>query len=369
MHGSAHAQSPLNEQDIQIRHHSETIKKTYNIPPLPINKYTRYAEEQAQQSIAISETYNQASAIKTKSRLNQYLIFVSFSLGESQLLNLLEHADEHCQVVFIGVTKEYAISETLLKLQRLVIASRTTSDVVINPTLFRKYNVKNVPTIVHRHSDDGTYISRVTGLITTNWLADKIEKGDQGDYGKRGPTYPILEEDLIELMKRRLLKIDFTQKKQKALKRFWQTRKYYDIPRAIKPRKRNIDPSIKVIDHIMDANNQIIVPKNKILNPLHQKSFHQAILIFNPLLSEELQFVKKEITRLSVEHSQITLIATQLDSPKGWAGYNDLTQQLDAHVYLLNKEIKDRFQIEYTPTLVTANNDNFIVQEFKITPP
>ena len=59
------------------------------------------------------------------------------------------------------------------------------------------------------------------------------------------------------------------------------------------------------------------------------------------------------------------LIATRIDKEKGWDSYKALTDRMQEHVYVLNTDVQERFEIEATPSVVTADNTKhvFVVQE------
>ena len=61
------------------------------------------------------------------------------------------------------------------------------------------------------------------------------------------------------------------------------------------------------------------------------------------------------------------LIATRIDKEKGWDSYKALTDRMQEHVYVLNTDVQERFEIEATPSVVTADNTKhvFVVQELE----
>ena len=60
---------------------------------------------------------------------------------------------------------------------------------------------------------------------------------------------------------------------------------------------------------------------------------------------------------------RITFMPLPLIKDKGWDSYKSVSDQIDAPVYLLTPDLIARFELEYTPTVITAKNRMFIVHE------
>ncbi|MOA41295.1 hypothetical protein D3C78_1632420 [compost metagenome] len=58
-----------------------------------------------------------------------------------------------------------------------------------------------------------------------------------------------------------------------------------------------------------------------------------------------------------------------MDREASWKGFESLQDRLDQPVYMLQSDVRQRFQLQRTPSLVTSANLQFIVSEFAIKDP
>ncbi|NMU47254.1 conjugal transfer protein TraW, partial [Vibrio parahaemolyticus] len=124
--------------------------------------------------------------------------------------------------------------------------------------LFQKHNVTSVPTIVVLEEEtkpghDPKELAKVTGLSTLEWIRKEVDAGESGDFGVRGPAVEIAEQDFIERAKAQLAGIDWEEKKDQAVKRFWHNQQFNERPRAPRYRERLLDPSIYLSKDISTA--------------------------------------------------------------------------------------------------------------------
>ena len=76
--------------------------------------------------------------------------------------------------------------------------------------------------------------------------------------------------------------------------------------------------------------------------------------------------VEAELPKLKKEHPEVMLLATDMVKDEtGWDAYVRLTDRLDSHVYLLTPEVRERFLLRATPSVVTGDNERklFVVRE------
>lgn len=88
-------------------------------------------------------------------------------------------------------------------------------------------------------------------------------------------------------------------------------------------------------------------------------------MIFDPQDKKQIALLSKELPKIRLEPGvkRVTFIATALDKEKGWDSYKSVSDLIDAPVYLLTPDLISRFELEYTPTIITAKNRMFIVRE------
>lgn len=311
------------------------------------------------------------------------LIFISFSLGEAELKDLFARnaGKADATLVFRGIPDGMNFAEGVKRIQGLASQFNPMPNVVIDPTLFRDYAVRAVPTVIRvRETPDrvrvrkpgekrrqvGEMLAKAEGLHSDAWVKEQMEAGHTGDLGQQGEVREIKERDLIEVAKERVMQIDWDAKKERAAKFAWAHLQYQHLPTAARTATRYIDPTILVEKDILDLNGNPIRKAGDRVNPMDIRAFTLALVVFNPLVESEVRTVEAELPKLRAEHPQVMLLATDMVKDEtGWDAYVKLTDRLDSHVFLLTPEVRERFELRATPSIVTGDNDQkvFMVKE------
>ena len=315
------------------------------------------------------------SAPETKANDVTY-IFVSYSLGDDTLKAMMKRNAGKADVVFVmrGIPEGMGLGEGISRMQALASQVEPMPNIIIDPTLFTLFGIKAVPSVVRATPPNEsvlnkdakpTLIAKVEGLHNDAWLLDRVSMGHTGDLGQQGPIKAIDEPDMIEMMKKRILAIDWEEKKTQAVKRFWQGQTFDVLPQATEYRVRTLDPSVFVTEDIKDMNGNVIQAAGNTMNPLKLRPFNTALIIFNPLRAEEVALVQDKLKTLRGLEKRIQLLVTQMDRKRGWDAYTEITELFDEPIFLLTPEVKARFEIEVTPSLVTADNKAhvFVIEE------
>lgn len=314
---------------------------------------------------------------------NMTYVFISFSLGDEELKELFARnaGKDDTALVLRGIPDGMTFGEGVKHVQGLAAQFDPMPNVVIDPTLFRDFQIKAVPTVIRvrekksvvqvrkpgmKRTDTAELLGKATGLHSDVWIKSQLEAGRKGDFGQQGEVREIEERDLIEVAKERVLRIDWEEKKEKAAKRAWANLQYENLPTASKSVVRMIDPTILVEEDILDLNGNAIRRAGDRVNPMDIRPLTLALIVFNPLVESELKVVEAELPKLKKEHPEVMLLATDMVKDEtGWDAYTRLTDRLDSHVYLLTPEVRERFLLRATPSVVTGDNERklFVVRE------
>lgn len=263
------------------------------------------------------------------------LVFTSNSLGEQGVNDILTSVSGHpdAVVVFRGIPEGMTLGQGIQAIQALAAKKNPVPNIIINPMLFRMYNVTVVPTIVMLEDEPlpgetPIAVAQVSGLSDPTWLAREVKSGESGDLGVKGPTESISEPDLIDVAKQRLAKIDWNEKKKEAVARFWTKQKFSELPTATRARVREIDPSVVVTKDITTQDGTVLAHAGTVVNPLCNSSickpgtrpFTQAVIVFDPLNKNQLELLSKKLPEIRREPGvqRLTYIATILDRDSGW---------------------------------------------------
>lgn len=326
------------------------------------------------------------------------LIFISYGMDEQTLKQLyqINAGNKHVALVVRGLVKgTTSIEDTIRILQKIALDLKleVPPNVLINPVWFKQYHITSVPTIVKLNAntskksgdfDTGkelpkvTELARVQGIIDPAYLTEQITLGKKGDLGVKGPVVEIQERDMIEELQERAAKINWTQKAENAKRRAWQNIPIEPLEHATTYRKRLVDPTVTIQKDIIVDDPQhkgeklVVARKGDRLNPLEYRPFDRLLVIFNPTIKAEVDYVQQHLDgwiKQTQRTEQTTrLMITDLDRSGGWDEYNGLIKKFDKPVYVLVPEVKKTFVLERTPAIVYAQQDalEFVVEEFNV---
>ena len=108
------------------------------------------------------------------SKKSDFFIFVSFSMKDKNIKQILEDASRYNAVVVLRGLKNNSMKETVQYLAKFL--SNTNGGLTIDPELFEKFSVKKVPTFV---LFDGKKHDMLSGNVTFRFVLQKFaESGD-----------------------------------------------------------------------------------------------------------------------------------------------------------------------------------------------
>ena len=293
---------------------------------------------------------------------DEWLIFASSSLGDSSLKQLFKEASATGAIVlFRGIPEGKTLGAAIRDWHMLMTGLDPVPQVRIDPKAFVHWRVTSVPAIFRIEDDKVT--ASALGVYSKDWLQRQIETGNTGSLGQRGPIHSILEPDLMQVAMQRLQSIDLGALKKKAIERFWSRQTFTELPKATQYRIRMVDPTIVMKRPLLDANGRTLIPAGTRINPLKALPFTQQLVVFNASNAEEVDAVAHWLETQDRTLRRITLITTQLDRAQGWNRLNALEKTLDSPVYLLNASLKQRFDLQVTPSFVQAKGLAFEIEE------
>ncbi|ASJ88538.1 TrbC family F-type conjugative pilus assembly protein [Pseudomonas aeruginosa] len=289
-----------------------------------------------------------------------YVIYVSWSLGESFIKGLMKENKDSGNVVlkFRGIPEGLTMVQSLAKIQRLSMDTKSPVSVEIDPVSFADNGVQLVPFIAKYR--DGEVVSVAKGSADTEIFRSKPGVADLGVVGDQ---VEIAEKDLIELMKERASKLDFNEMKRRAIGRFWANQNFIELGQAQEDRTRKLDPTIVVPADMRAADGTLIHAEGTRINPLDIRPFNQRLVIIDPSQEWQLSLARDQIDRFG-KGQLVTIILTSVEVETGWGQLKSIEDRLDQPAYILTPEVKERFDLEFTPSVVTADASTFLIQEF-----
>lgn len=298
-------------------------------------------------------------------------LFASRSLGKPALEEIFAEASANPEltVVFQGIPKGTKMPAAFLDLQQLAKEYDPMPSIALNPLMFQRHNVESVPEIMVLSEGEWRdqkchqeVRSRVAGITSLSYLEDRL---DEGDLGQRGPIEEISEPNLMDVIAKRINEVDWNAQKRKAVDNVWNNIQMYPLPSAPENRVIQIDPTVEAIKDIKDAEGNVIVPAGKRVNPLEIQRFDSIVIVFNPLRKSEMRAAKEMIEKYTANGLKVIPLLSEIDKAEGWKMYNEIAKELQHRVFMLTPDVKQRFHIMHTMSVVRASGSHFEVREIK----
>lgn len=295
------------------------------------------------------------------------VMFISFSLGDSVLKGIFEEASGQDDVLLVlrGPKPKQKLPGLFADLKVLLKDIDPVPNIVIDPARFQKWGVATVPEIVVE--EQGRATLRVKGVTSLSWLKSRQDAGRQGDLGRFGEVYEIAEIDLLEEIKKRLAAMDWPQKQQQALARFWEKRQFEVLPAAQENRDRSIDLTVTAPRDVIAPNGNLIIRAGQSVNPFDKLAFGLCLIVFDATQKVQVDTVRQLSCR--DKKARVMYLATELPRQDGWEGLKTLEITLNAPVYLLTSDVRQRFQLQKVPALVEQSGKRVLVREREVTIP
>ena len=310
-----------------------------------------------------------------KSIQDKVVIFVSFSMGIPALEALLldNAGKDNIHIVVRGIRKGTNMKDYIKEMLAITKAIKEPPNYEINPPLFTKHKITKVPTMVYQ--PDSAQPVKVSGITNVDWFIDQArdsreqpdtyDTSEVVDLGEYGPVYDIQEPDLIKVMQQKIAKIDWEEKKKKALKRFWKKKTLLELPQAREDRQFSVDLTVVVRRDIRDNKGNVIARRGQRFNPLEMMPITSTIIIFNGNHQKEIDIAKFEGQKIHMLNKNVIYIMTGFNSSKGFDEYQKIEDEIGYPVYLLNRQLASRLQVRHTPSIIRAKSELLWIKEIK----
>lgn len=295
-------------------------------------------------------------------------IFASFSMPDYVLKDtLMEASRTNARVVFNGLKRGTEnIVQTQAALKQLVKSLNINPEplVTLDPEAFTQYRVQSVPTMIYRTPKK---FSQISGTLNVDYFMREISKNPDVDIlPSAGKTFQVQERNLIEEMQDRSDHYDWEGAKKRALASAWRNQYMANLPTALEHKVWYIDPTVRITKDIRDRQGNVLAREGEMINPLNRYPGKVTMLIFDPSNENQIKWAKATYSKL-LGNGKIMPIATRLNVETGWDQLNDLRGQFNGKVYLIKKEIEERFHIKATPSIVSVVGHNFRVEQLSPT--
>jgi hypothetical protein len=288
-----------------------------------------------------------------------YTVFISEAMGQAAIDSAIKAvkaatlAGYPSRLVVRGMLPDETFREGMARIvERITALDAAEAHFQVDPPAFTDNFIAEVPTIIR--TKGGKVTDRVVGTTNPVYLANRFKETSELESAPRthtraGTTVEISEVDLIEWMKERIANQDWSNAREKMVDRYWANKKYVTLPPARKSQTRKFDPSILIHDDFY-IEGTLVYPKGTKLSPFDAAPIVGRYAIFNPTREEEVKFIMGLVEKDGGR--PWTLIATEFPQGDGFKYVQQLQDQVRSVVYLLDNQVKERFKLAVTPSLV-----------------
>ena len=295
------------------------------------------------------------------------VIFVSFSLSDRQIKQAFEEAESHgAEIYFNGLhPDDKTITDTMQRLRGLMKGSDVWIPARFHPKAFREFNIKQVPVRLHATPDN---VATVSGLLNLSWLKEQM-RFTEGltNLGKRAPTKPVIERDFIEEITARMQGLDMKSKQKAAVKNFWKKQALVTIADAKEDKIFYIDPTVKVQKDIINPNGDVLARKGDVINPLQTAPTQSTYILFNATKPHQVDWAFNQMNSVG-SLGKVMVMTSQMYRDDGWEHLAALRKKMQREVYMIPKQLVERFAITGLPAIVSTDLDKYLlkIQQFSL---
>tara|TARA_A100001391_G_C5047728_1_gene272574 strand:- start:203 stop:1426 length:1224 start_codon:yes stop_codon:yes gene_type:complete len=294
----------------------------------------------------------------------RYEIFASRSLQPQGLKQVFSLAARHHSsvVVFQGIRKGQKIGEGVRELHELIRDIKPVPNAVIDPKRFRDYGIENVPAVI-AYDRNNKEVARVSGTANPDYLVNEIRRDNTGDLGIVGTVYDITEPNLIDVMRKKVLEVDWQEKTKGAHQRYLNNLQFVNLPVAKETRTFRVKPINRLTRDLKVPNSDMVYPAGLQFNPLEYHSFRTFIIVFDATDPEQLHLAG----RLADEQSElrpVSLITTKIKREEGFKWLGEIENQIGFPIFILKKDFARTLNVKSVPSTIEADAENLVITTF-----
>lgn len=296
----------------------------------------------------------------------RYRLFVSQSMPDAELKQLMQLAreDRSIVLVFRGMKPDQKLADlqrVLLRLIGQVSEGESGPAITLDPEPFNALGVDQAP-VLAEYDQSGKLLGFALGVTSRTWLGEQIAAGRRGNLGTYGPTVPVVEVDVIEVLKKKASEFDWAKASDGAIERFWAKTVAHELPRVTSDRVRMLDPTFEITESIIAPDGTVIARAGDRFNPLDAIPVKSTLVFFNPADADQVQWARETVQRYR-GGGRVTVMASQLRSLETMADLKTLSRQVGAAVHMLPPEVLNTFHIQRVPTVVTVRDRQYHIHE------
>lgn len=297
-------------------------------------------------------------------------MYVSFSMGEANLKAAIQSAAEQGAVVFFNGLKpgDRTIDDMMSSIHQIIEGMGVIPNIRFNPYGFEYFGITQAPTLTY--SQNG-YTTLVSGILSFDWLEQQhLSEGSNTDFGVQGPVNDVAERNLLDEIEERYNALDMERQKEQAIARFWQRQQFQHLPSATENDVWHLDPTVRVNEDITNGRGEVLARAGTVVNPLQMVPIQSTYITFDATDTDQVSFVRRYLTD-NTRQGRIMLIASRIDQSRGWEHLQALRDDFEREIFMLQREMVSRFQLNALPSVITTDLETFTlkIEQFAVRAP
>jgi conjugal transfer pilus assembly protein TraW len=273
---------------------------------------------------------------------------------------------DNAQIYLKGIAKHHTgVHDTIRELQMIGGDLDVKPDVRFKPKYFERFNIEKVPTILYQ-KDDVTVSAE--GIVNLGWLKNKHESATEDTFfGNYGNVTAVVEESLLDTIRKRMEAYDWEGKKEKAIKGYWKKQEFNALPPATKDDVWYIDPTVRVQKDITNGNGDLLAKAGDVKNAIASTGMPLTLYIFDPTNIAQLQWAHTLVNN-DVNNGQVMVMFSKLDKSRGWKHLDYLRKHFSRELYQLPRELIRKFDLTGLPVKVSTDLSRNVlkVEQFNV---
>ena len=294
----------------------------------------------------------------------RYEVYLSRGMTETNLraaLKLLS-GNPHSVGIFRGIAEGTKIGEGIRELHEMVRSLNPVPNLTIDPDKFKSNRIDQVPVVLAIGKNDKV-VSRVEGTANPDWLANVLDRDETGDQGIVGQLFDISEPNLIDVMRERVMEIDWKEKTRLAKERFLSRLQFVDLPVAEAGRIQRIIPRHRLTRPISAKDYGVDIPAGTTFNPLDYHMISTVIYVFDAMDTNQVDFVAR-LARETAETRPVSLITTRIKRENGFEWLSDIETKIGLPVHLLKQDLANSLAVTHVPSKVMADGNELVITTY-----
>lgn len=316
---------------------------------------------------------------KSKMRAGTTYIAITANLTSAFIGQIIDRYKDNEDVILIlkGPDKnDKVITDVFKRIIGTKSLNNNIANIQIFGGIFEKFNITKAPSMIKKRKN---IFFVAVGVSDNTWFNKKIDEYLKKNTNPKiggvvnfnvdsGKSTKVSEISLREFLQQKMAKVDWDAQKENAVKNFWKKLDGEHLKAASADRERVVDLTVYIQKDVYHPTNKskIIYHKGQAIKPNYSIPFNRAIIVFNPNLPKQIVFAEKQRDKYEKEGLKTILILDQLPKKNKKEFIFELMTKFNQKIYLLKKMLKNAYELEFTPSVITEENKKTYVREYDV---